>query len=122
MRVIDQMGRDIEFQHTPSRIISLVPSITELLFDLGFDDEVVGVTKFCVHPNEWHKMKPRIGGTKQLYFDKIAELKPDLIIANKEENTKDLVEQLEKDYLVYVTDINTLEEGYDAIERLGQVL
>lgn len=122
MIYLDQMNRKVELSEKPKRIISLVPSITELLFDLGLRDEVVGITKFCIHPKEWHQTKPRIGGTKQLYFDKISALKPDLIIGNKEENTKELIEQLEKEYSVYLTDINSIEESYDAIFKLGEIL
>ena len=74
------------------RIISLVPSQTELLFDLGLGDRIVGITKFCIHPKEWHQTKPRVAGTKTLDFQKISDLKPDLIIGNKEENTEEEIE------------------------------
>ena len=80
----DQLGRTIELRGTPKRIISLVPSQTELLSDLGLEDEVIGITKFCVHPSEWFRSKTKIGGTKQIHIEKIRELKPDLVIANKE--------------------------------------
>jgi ABC-type hemin transport system substrate-binding protein len=70
------------------RIVSLVPSLTEYLWALGLTHEVVGITKFCVHPKEWFETKTRVGGTKQLNFNSIKQLQPDLIIANKEENTK----------------------------------
>ena len=49
----DMMGRKVEVNYPPKRIVSIVPSQTELLFDLGLDEEVVGITKFCVHPEEW---------------------------------------------------------------------
>ena len=84
----DQLSRSIEISAFPQRIISVVPSQTELLYDLRLREEVIGITKFCVHPEEWFKTKARIGGTKQLNIQKIKELKPDLIIANKEENRK----------------------------------
>ncbi|MEO8710627.1 MAG: helical backbone metal receptor [Parafilimonas sp.] len=76
------------FIRNPQKIISLVPSLTELLFDLGLDAEVIGTTKFCVHPSAWFKTKTRIGGTKNINLKKIISLDPDLVIANKEENVK----------------------------------
>lgn len=121
MTIVDQMNRTLTLMHTPRRIISLVPSLTELLYDFGLEEEVVGITKFCVHPKKWLQTKVRIGGTKQLHIDRITQLNPDFILANKEENTKDLIEELEQKYTVYLTDINTMDEGYDAILRLGQI-
>jgi len=104
------------------RVISLVPSITETLFDLGLTaDEIVGRTKFCIHPEHLVSNVEIIGGTKNLNIDKIRALKPDLIIANKEENVKDQVETLMKDFEVLVTDIETLEDNDDLIEELGQI-
>ena len=82
----DMMGREVTINYPAKRIISLVPSQTELLADIGLNDEVVGITKFCVHPETWFRSKERVGGTKTLDLDKIRELQPDLIIANKEEN------------------------------------
>ena len=83
---IDQMGNSLELPNPPHRIISLVPSQTELLFDLGLEEQVVGITKFCVHPPHWRKSKAGIGGTKKFDLDRIVRLNPDLIIGNKEEN------------------------------------
>lgn len=104
------------------RVISLVPSITETLFDLGLAaDEIVGRTKFCIHPEHLVGNVEIIGGTKNLNLEKIKSLKPDLIIANKEENVKDQVETLMKDFEVLVTDIETLEDNDDLIEELGQI-
>ena len=88
----DQLGREIHLNQPPQRIVSLVPSQTELLFDLGLDEQVVGITKFCVHPDKWFRTKMRVGGTKTLQIDRIAALEPDLIIANKEENVREQVE------------------------------
>ena len=105
------------------KIISLVPSITETLFDFGLTaDEVVGRTKFCIHPSDLVKKVEVIGGTKNLNIDKIRSLKPDLIIANKEENEKLQVEELMKDFKVWVTDIETLEDNAVFISELGKVL
>lgn len=112
------MEREVLLPVFPLRIISLVPSQTELLFDLGLEERVVGITKFCIHPNEWYRTKSRIGGTKNVNFDKIAELKPDLIIGNKEENSKGDIEELEKHYPVWMSDIETI---YDAIEMIEKV-
>ena len=100
------------------RIISTVPSITELLFDLGLDEEVVGITKFCVHPDLWYRNKTRIGGTKNLKLDVIRQLNPDLIIANKEENTKEDIEALD-DFEIVLTDIKKLEDNYGLIENVA---
>ncbi|QDP86012.1 ABC transporter substrate-binding protein [Chryseobacterium sp. SNU WT5] len=105
------------------RIISLVPSITETLFDFGLTDvDVVGRTKFCIHPADLVKNVEIIGGTKNLNLDKIKALKPDLIIANKEENEKFQVEELMKDFKVWVTDIETLEDNQAFITELGALL
>ena len=79
----DQLNRSITLFDKPLRIISLVPSQTELLYDLGLDEEVVGITKFCVHPDVWYRTKTRVGGTKTIYIDKVKSLSPTLIIANK---------------------------------------
>ncbi len=122
MLFTDQMNRKLEFKSTPKRIISLVPSQTELLYDLGLTDEVVGITKFCVHPNEWFKSKTKIGGTKNYDFEKIKELNPDLIIGNKEENNQAQLEELMKDYPVWMSDINTLKDAFDMITRIGTLV
>src|SRR5258706_11993111 len=102
----DQLQREIILNESPQRIISIVPSITELLFDVGLENEVVGITKFCVHPEIWFRTKTRVGGTKNIKIDVIASLRPELIIANKEENVKEQVEQLESIALVWISDVN----------------
>jgi len=122
MTIIDQMGRHINLPHPPKRIISIVPSQTELLFYLGLENEVVGLTKFCVHPKEMWRSKPRVGGTKKLHFDKIAALQPDLIIGNKEENEKSQIEELEKHYPVWMSDIVTVDEALDMIQSIGKIV
>jgi ABC-type Fe3+-hydroxamate transport system substrate-binding protein len=105
----------------PKRIISLVPSITELLNHLGLEEETVGITKFCVHPEEWFRSKTRIGGTKTIDITKVKELKPDLIIASKEENIKEQVEALAKDFPVWLTDVNNLEDALEMIRNAGKL-
>ena len=119
---IDQTGRKISIVTNPSRIISVVPSQTELLFSLGLNEEVVGITKFCVHPEQWFRIKTRIGGTKKLDIDKIKSLKPDLILANKEENTKEQIEQLAEEFPVWISDINTLEDALIMIQQVGEIV
>ena len=104
-----------------SRIISLVPSQTELLYDLGLDNEVIGITKFCVHPETWFRNKKRIGGTKDINIKEILSLKPDLIIANKEENIKEQIGKLASSCDVWVTDVNTLEDALQMILDVGNL-
>jgi ABC-type Fe3+-hydroxamate transport system substrate-binding protein len=115
----DQLHRKITLTGTPRRIVSLVPSQTELLYHLGLETEVVGITKFCVHPEKWFRSKTRIGGTKTLDIEKIKQLHPDLIIANKEENVKEQVEQLESVAPVWVSDVNTYEAALEMILSVG---
>lgn len=105
--------------YRPKKIISLVPSQTELLFDLGLDEAVAGITKFCIHPAEWRKRKTIVGGTKQLHLEKIKVLNPDLVIANKEENTKEQIDLLSKDFPVWVTDVTKLDEALMMINNIG---
>ena len=105
-----------------TRIISLVPSQTELLYDLGLREEVVGITKFCVHPPVWHRNKPRVGGTKHIKIPSIHQLKPELIIANKEENTKEQVEELAKTYDVFVTEVDDLAGAAGMISDVGALV
>ncbi len=118
----DMIGREITVSYPPKRIISLVPSQTELLCDLGLDTEVIGITKFCVHPHEWFRNKKRIGGTKTLHLDIIRSLQPDLIIANKEENTKEQVEELAAEFPVWTSDIQTLEQALSMIAQVGAIV
>ena len=96
MNFTDQMRNRVLLNGIPKRIISIVPSQTELLFDLGLDEEVIGITKYCVHPKGWIEIKNKVGGTKKLNLEKIKELNPDLIIGNKEENEKNQILELMK--------------------------
>ena len=104
------------------KAISLVPSITETLYSLGLNEEVVGITKFCVHPQDWFRTKERIGGTKNIHIQKIRELQPDLIIANKEENVKEQVEELANDFEVLLTDVNNFEEALQMLRAVGNAV
>jgi ABC-type Fe3+-hydroxamate transport system substrate-binding protein len=117
----DQMGRSISLDFPPKRIISLVPSQTELLFDLGLDAEIVGITKFCIHPNEKFKSKTKVGGTKKLDLAKIRSLNPDLIIGNKEENDRAQMEELMLEFPVWMSDILILEDAVEMIEQIGEI-
>ncbi|WP_271424239.1 ABC transporter substrate-binding protein [Aequorivita sinensis] len=121
MEFIDQLNRVVKFSKTPTRIVSLVPSQTELLVDLGLRDNIVGVTKFCVHPNKLRKEKTIVGGTKNVHFEKVKALNPDIVICNKEENTEEIVIELEKIAPVWVSDISNISECIEMINRLGEV-
>ncbi|MDJ0365431.1 helical backbone metal receptor [Hymenobacter sp. H14-R3] len=119
LTVTDQLGRRVAVPFPPQRIVSLVPSQTELLFDLGLGSRVVGVTKFCTHPPEARHNAVIIGGTKNFDFEKIAALKPDLLIGNKEENYQAGIEQLAATYPVWLSDISTLPQALDMIKRVA---
>ncbi len=106
----------------PRRIISLVPSMTELLFDLGLDQEIVGVTRFCIAPPEKVASRVKVGGIHQLNFALIDSLSPDLVIANKEENDREEILQLQEKFPVYVSDINTLDDALEAIVEIGELV
>jgi ABC-type Fe3+-hydroxamate transport system substrate-binding protein len=118
---IDQLGNEITISFPPQRIISLVPSQTELLADLGLNDSVVGITKFCIHPETWVKTKTIVGGTKKFDFDKIKSLQPDLIIGNKEENYQEGIERLQAAYPVWMSDIITKADALAMIQQLGEL-
>lgn len=121
-KFIDQMGREIEINLPLKRIISLVPSQTELLFDLGLTDEIIGITKFCIHPKDKFKLTTKIGGTKKLNIQKIIDLKPDLIIGNKEENEQQQITELMKHFPVWMSDIETLADASQMIEQVGELV
>ncbi|KAF2516832.1 ABC transporter substrate-binding protein [Flavobacterium salilacus subsp. salilacus] len=118
---IDQMGNTVTLEAVPQRIVSLVPSQTELLFDLGLEDRIVGITKFCVHPYHLKSTKKIIGGTKKVHIEKIKLLQPDIIIANKEENTEEIVTALREVAPVWVSNIITVQDSLDMIAALGQL-
>lgn len=118
----DQIGNVIKLAKKPIRIISIVPSQSEFLWDLGLRDELVGITKFCIHPNEMYSSIERVGGTKKLDIEKIRALKPDLIIGNKEENERSDVELLQKEFNVWMSDIYTFEDSFEMITQLGIIL
>ena len=105
-----------------SRIISLVPSLTELIIDLGLKEQLIGRTRFCVHPKPDIEEIEIVGGTKNPRLGKIENLNPDIIIANKEENKKEHIEALRENFNVYLTDIATIEDALITIHELGNKL
>lgn len=115
----DQLGQCIEIATPPKRIVSLVPSQTELLAAYGLNEEVVGITKFCVHPNHWFRHKQRIGGTKNVDIEKVRSLQPDLIIANKEENVREQVLELERIAPVWTSDIHSIDDAISMMQSIG---
>jgi ABC-type Fe3+-hydroxamate transport system substrate-binding protein len=122
MLFTDQLNNTIELDSYPNRIVSLVPSQTELLWDLGLRHELVGITKFCIHPKELFNTVKRVGGTKTLDLDIIRNLKPDLIIGNKEENELSQMTQLQKEFKVWMSDIYTLQDALQMIRSIGEVV
>ncbi|MFT7428497.1 MAG: iron complex transport system substrate-binding protein [Nonlabens sp.] len=117
----DQLGRMISLDQLPERIISLVPSQTELLIDLGLEDRLVGVTRYCIHPAGLIDKKKVIGGTKKIVESRILELQPDLIICNREENTPAIVSFCDHIAPTYVSDIDNLEQALEMIADLGEL-
>lgn len=121
MEVWDQLNRKISLHGIPQRIVSLVPSQTELLVDLGLENQLVGITRFCVHPPHLKKSKKIVGGTKLVKPKKIAELQPDIILCNKEENTREMVDELEKIAPVHVSDIVEIEDALALMRQYGEI-
>lgn len=118
----DQLNGVISINYPPKRIISLVPSQTELLFELGLSEEVVGITKFCVHPEIHYKTKTKVGGTKKLDIDLIRSLQPDLIIGNKEENTLEDITLLQQEFPVWISNVFTLEDAMKTIAEIAALV
>ncbi|MBI1221413.1 MAG: ABC transporter substrate-binding protein [Bacteroidetes bacterium] len=121
-RYIDQMKREVWIDSFPERIISLVPSQTEFLIELGLGSRLVGRTRFCIHPKEQVAAIPNIGGTKNLHLDQIRALKPDLIIGNKEENTREDIKILESEFPVWMSDVNDFDAAVSMMLELSQIL
>ncbi|SFO22582.1 ABC-type Fe3+-hydroxamate transport system, substrate-binding protein [Algoriphagus ornithinivorans] len=121
MEFTDQLNRTIFLPHPPKRIVSLVPSQTELLVDLDLEDRIVGVTKFCIHPKGLKKSKAIVGGTKNYRFEVIEELKPDLIIGNKEENDQKGIEKLAERFPIWMSDIFKVSDALEMIRSIGEL-
>jgi ABC-type Fe3+-hydroxamate transport system substrate-binding protein len=122
MKYQDSLNREIVLKQTPQRIVCLVPSLTELLHDMGLERQIVGITNYCVHPVHYKATKTIVGGTKKVKYKTIKDLKPDFILCSKEENTKEMVGQLEKIAPVYVTDVNSFDEALQLIKKMGIIL
>ncbi len=120
--ITDDLGTEISLAQVPQRVVSLVPSITKSICDLGAERQLVGVTKFCVHPAHIRHTAKKIGGTKKVNISKITALNPDLIIANKEENTSDDVLELQKIAPVFITDVKNIADSFRMIEQFGILL
>ena len=118
----DALGRSVTLPAPPQRIVSLVPSQTELLAHLGLGNRVVGITRFCVHPDDWRDQKTIVGGTKEVNADRVAALEPDLILANHEENTPEDVAALADQAPVYVTDVPTVDDARAMIRAVGALV
>lgn len=121
MNIKDQLHRQLILKDSPKRMVSLVPSQTELLFDMGLEDSIVGITKFCVHPKHLKKEKSIVGGTKDVHFDRIKSLAPDIILCNKEENTLEMIQQLEKIAPVHISDIYNIDDCLELIAMYGKL-
>ena len=121
MQLKDQIGRILIINTAPKRIVSLVPSQTELLYDLGLEDSIIGITKFCVHPFHFKSTKDIVGGTKNIKIEKIKALNPDIILCNKEENTKEIVAACQAICTTHVSDIVTIEDCLELINQYGEI-
>ncbi len=122
MIVTDHIGHKIKLDKPSTRIVSLVPSLTELLHDLGLYDQVVGRTKFCIYPKNGFPKSKIIGGTKNVHTDIVLDLKPDLVIANKEENVKEQVEILQQSVNTFTTNIQTISDALQMIQQIGEIV
>jgi ABC-type Fe3+-hydroxamate transport system substrate-binding protein len=117
----DHLQRSVTIPQQPKRIVSLCPSITETLFDLGLQGRIVGTTRFCIHPVEKVAKTTRVGGTKSLDYERLHSLNPDLVIAEKEENTAEMVALLTQRYPVYVMDVVSVPGAIKMINDLGLI-
>lgn len=120
--ITDHLGRKVTYQYPPKRIISLNPCITETLYFLDLDEQIAGRTRYCIFPAGKVEKAKIVGGTKDIDLEAIHEVKPDLIIAEKEENTKEIVETLEKYYPVYVAEVRSIADAYRMIEDISSLL
>lgn len=121
LTITDQIGVTHTFETSPKRIVSLVPSQTETLFELGLEDKIIGITKFCVHPYHLKATKLSVGGTKNVHIEKIRALNPDIIVANKEENTLEIVESLRDICPVWVTDVRSIDDNIQMLSDFGEI-
>lgn len=118
---VDALRREVPMPFPPKRIVSLSPAITETMFHLGLEEEIVGRTRFCIHPEDKVEKAMNVGGTKDMKIERIKALDPHLIIAEKEENTKEMVEELERFFPVYVFQIESIKDALQMIKTLGRL-
>ncbi len=121
MRFTDQLGREVQISSFPKKIVSLVPSLTKLLADLELDNEVVGLTKFCTDPKPWWQSKIRVGGTKNIDVQRIKNIQPDLVIANKEENLASEILEISNFFPVWVSDVSDWDDAIHCINGIGGI-
>lgn len=120
--ITDVLGNQFSLEKKYERIISLVPSTTETLYDLGLEDQIVGVTRFCVHPKSARKNKILIGGTKQIELDRVKACQADLVLGNQEENSPEMYQQLQEQGIPCCFFFpKTVEEAIFDIEKLGRL-
>jgi iron complex transport system substrate-binding protein len=109
----------LHFSRPPRRVISLVPSLTESLFELGFGSSVIGITDYCTHPSNDLTSLLRLGGPKNPNIKEIISLRPDLILVNKEENSRRTVESLlEAGMPVWITFPRSIRAALDILWTL----
>lgn len=120
--VTDQSGREVSVPRDPRRIVSLVPSQTELLCDLGVGGRVVAITRFCVHPARQLQNTPSVGGPRDPSLERIALQTPDLIIGSKEENDRSSVECLSERYPVWLSNVRDLLGALAMIRAIGSLV
>src|ERR1700752_5348819 len=121
-RVVDAAGVEHAKAERGTRIVSLVPSITELLFTLKLDTQIVGRTGFCVHPRDKVRRVPKVGGTKAVKIDVVRALQPTHLIVNIDENERENVEQLRAFVPhVVVTHPLTPEDNFALYALLGAI-
>lgn len=117
-----EVGRESPVSEPPHRVVSLVPSVTETLFELGVGDRVVGITDYCTYPEESVASLPRVGGTKNPDIERIVAMKPDLVILNHEENRREDAEALQAAGIpIWVTFPRTVREAFNLMWSIMDV-
>lgn len=119
--IIDAHGQNLHFEKPPERVVSLIPSITESLFELGLGDRIAGISKYCIYPEDRVRDKTKVGGQKNPDFEKISKLNPDLIILNEEENKPEHIALFKKNYRTFVTFPRIFVEARELLDQLGLI-
>ncbi|WP_019152973.1 ABC transporter substrate-binding protein [Robertmurraya massiliosenegalensis] len=117
----DHLGRKVGYHFPPQRIVSICPGITETLYELGLEKEIVGRTRYCIFPEDKVAHATIVGGTKDIDIEIVKSLNPDVIIAEKEENTKEMVALLARSYPVFVAEVQSIQDSYRMIEDMGNI-